>query len=334
MAATRRPPAVARVLTKVTATVREHDLFTEGDHVLVWVSGGPDSTCLLESLVRLRRLFKLRLSVFHMDHGLRAGSGADAAYVRRSAARHGLECHVARPRYDAPRGGSTEMWARFERIRAAGEIFLEIGATRQADGHTMNDQAESVLIGLIRGWGPDGMGGIGRTNGPIVRPLLDVTRDEVEAFCRSLRLRPRLDPTNDDTDLLRNAVRHDVIPAIERATGRHVIETFARTADLQRDASHALYELAKDHVDDVFLATEDGFDVRVRPLLAMTPGLASWVVRRCFQRADVGWDKAGIERVLDLARGRPGRHADIIGGTTARRDRTRVIVTAALRMRG
>jgi tRNA(Ile)-lysidine synthase len=330
--AERRPPAVARVLTRITETVRRHDLFEPGDHVLVWVSGGPDSVCLLESLVRLRRLFRLKLSVFHMDHGLRADSADDAAYVRRLAARHGLACHVATPEAPPAKGGSNEAWARYQRWRASSRIREACGATREADGHTMNDQAESVLIGLIRGWGPDGMDGIGRRNGPMVRPMLDVTRDDVEAFCRSLRLRPRRDSTNVDTDLLRNAVRLEVIPAIERASGRGVIETFARTADLQADATAALFELAKGYVDDVYRETSDGFELRTGPLRQMPPGLASWVVRRCFQRGGVGWDKAAIERVLDLADGRPGRRAELIAGTVARRERDHVAIVPKIRV--
>jgi len=162
--------------------------------------------------------------------------------------------------------------------------------------------------------------------------MLDVTRAEVEAFCRALHLRPRSDPTNRDTRLLRNAVRLEVIPAIERAAGRPVIETFARTAELQRSATEALFELAKVHVDDVYLETPDGFALRARPLLTMPVGLASWVVRRCFQRADVGWDKASIERVIDLAEGRPGRRADLIAGTQARRERARVVLVPKIRM--
>jgi tRNA(Ile)-lysidine synthase len=328
----RRPPAVARVLGRITETVRRHDLFEPGDHVLVWVSGGPDSVCLLESLVRLRRLLRLRLSVFHMDHGLRPDSSSDATYVHRVAARHGLDCRVAHPEHGPRKGTSIEMWARGERMRAAQAIALEIGATRHADGHTMDDQAETVLMGLVLGRGR--MSGIGRRNGTLVRPMLDVTRDEVEAFCRALHLRPRRDPTNRDTHLLRNAIRLQAIPAIERATGRSVIETFARTADLQAAEEQALDAIAAEHLDDVWEPIDDGFAVRVRPLAALPAGLAPWVVRRCFQRADVGWDKDAIERVLDLAAGRPARRVDLTAGTKARRDRTRVVVVPAIRPPG
>jgi tRNA(Ile)-lysidine synthase len=320
------------VLGRITETARREGSFEPDDHVLVWVSGGPDSVCLLESLVRLRRLLRIRLSVFHLDHGLRPDSGRDADYVRRLAGRHGLDCHVASPA-DAPgKGVSSEVWARDARIRAASEIARRVGATRMADGHTMDDQAETVLMGLILGWGTGS--GIARRNGILVRPMLDVSHAEVEAFCRALRLRPRRDPTNLDTSLLRNAIRLQAIPAIERATGRAVIETFARTAALRAAEEAALDAVAGGHVDDVWEPTDDGFALRVRPLLALPQGLAPWVVRRCFRRAGVDWDRATIERVLDLARGRPGRRADLAAGIKARRDRARVLVVPAIAPHG
>ena len=120
--ASRRPPAVARVLERVTATVREHGLLQPDEAVLVCVSGGPDSVCLLESLVRLRRLLRVRLEVFHFDHRLRSGSSVDAAYVRRLAARHRLPFHV-RAAQDAPsEGSSVEAWATTRRTDAANDV--------------------------------------------------------------------------------------------------------------------------------------------------------------------------------------------------------------------
>jgi tRNA(Ile)-lysidine synthase len=127
------------VLERVTATVREHDLLRPGETVLVCVSGGPDSVCLLESLVRLRRLFGVRLEVFHFDHRLREGSGRDAAYVRRLAGRHAVACH-RRAADDAPGSGeSVEAWATMRRMEAATEVRREIGASILAEGHTLDD---------------------------------------------------------------------------------------------------------------------------------------------------------------------------------------------------
>jgi tRNA(Ile)-lysidine synthase len=327
MAGERRPPAVARVLERVTATVRAHDMLRPGDLVLAWVSGGPDSVCLLESLVRLRRLFRIRIAVFHLDHRLRADSASDASYVRRLAERHRLPIHLREAVAEPGRGESTEAWARWERNRAAGEVAESIGATRHADGHTLNDQAETILMGLVRGWGLDGLGGIPPTNGILVRPLLEVRRAEVEAFCRSLRLRPRHDPTNDDTRLLRNALRLDAIPAIERATRREVIDTFARTAGRLRGDADALFAIADEHARRLVELTGDGFAIPAAGLIDLPTPIASRVVRRAFQLADGGWDEPTIEAVLDLAHGRPGRRRDLVLGSTALRDRQYVRVS-------
>jgi tRNA(Ile)-lysidine synthase len=329
-----RPPAVARVLERVTKTVREHGMFPPGDVVLVWVSGGPDSVCVLESLLRLRRLFRIRIEVFHLDHRLRRDSGKDAAYVRRLARRHRLPFHLEHAEPAPADGASIELWARHQRAAAADRVAREIGATRYADGHTLDDQAESVLMGLVLGWGPEGMRGIAPVNGILVRPLIAVPRADVEAFCRALNLRPRRDPTNEDTRLLRNALRLEAIPAIERATNRSVIPTFARAGTLIERETRALYELAAEHVDRVYRARPDGFALVAEPLLDIPMALATRVVRRAFQRADVGWDQASIDRILDLAAGRPGRRADLVAGSSARRDRTFVIVERGVDLRG
>ena len=321
----RRPPAVARVLERVTATVRSHDMLQPGDLVLVEVSGGPDSVCLLSSLVHLRRLFKIRLEVFHFDHRLRAGSRADAVYVRRLAGRLGVPVHARAADSTPPPGGSVESWARTARAMAAADTAAEIGATKMADGHTRDDQAETILMALIVGWGLNGMGGILPVSGTLVRPLFDVTREEVEAFCRASGLRPRLDPSNEDTSLLRNAIRLEAIPAIERATGRRVRDTFARTAGLLRADADTLWQQACGVADGIVEASsaegEHRFTIEAEALTALTPTMATRVVRRAFQLADLSWTEATIDAVIDLAAGRPGRRRDLQLGLRVERDR-------------
>ena len=317
----RRPPAVARVLERVTATVRDHDMLRAGDLVLVEVSGGPDSVCLLSALDRLRRLLKIDLAVFHFDHRLREGSAADAAYVRRVAGRLGIPFHLREARGAPPAGMSVEEWARTVRNDAAAEARVEIGASRLADGHTRDDQAETILMGLVLGWGLSGLGAISPVNGVLVRPLLDVSRDEVEAYCRAARLRPHHDPTNADTRFLRNAIRLEAIPAIERATGRRVRDTFARTAGLLRQDAETLWSQALEVAEELVDASSGSFAVASEPLLELSRPMASRVVRRALQVADLPWTEGTIDAVLDLAAGRPGRRRDLPLGLRATRDR-------------
>jgi tRNA(Ile)-lysidine synthase len=321
-----RPPAVARVLERVTRTARDHDLFAPGDLVLVWVSGGADSICLLESLVRLRRLLRIRLAVFHLDHGLRSDSAADADYVRRRAAHHGLACHVVAAATRPQPGDSVERWAREERLRAGAEVAAATGAQRSALGHTMDDRAETVLLALVRGWGIDGLAGIEPVSGTTVRPLLDVRREETQALCRALHLRPRSDPSNADTGLLRNALRLQAIPALVNATGRDVTPTIARTAELLRADAALLDQLAQKQGAGIADVTDRAAALDAAALAALPEPLSSRVVRRALQQLDVAYSESAIAGIVDLATGRPGRRIELADGVIARRDRARVVI--------
>jgi tRNA(Ile)-lysidine synthase len=319
----RRPPAVARVLERVTATARAFEMFEPGGLVLACVSGGPDSVCLVESLVRLRRLLGIRVAILHVDHGLRPDSAEDAAYVRRLAARLGVPFEhveaVGRP----ARGTSVEAWAREQRRAASLSVAREMAAAAIATGHTLDDQAETVLMRVLSGAGAAGASGIPPVLRPWVRPLLDVRRSETEAFCRSLGLRPRADPTNQDPRYLRNAIRLGGLPALERATGRDVRDALARTgallreddAELSRQAEAAFGELA--HVEGSRASTT----VRLRAvaLAAEPPAIAARVVQRAAHAIGASVTRADVDAVLDLAAGRPGRDRSLSAGLRARR---------------
>jgi len=296
-------------------------MVAKGDRMVVGCSGGPDSVCLLLSLDRLRRLLGIRaIEVFHFDHRLRAGSDADGVYVRRLAGRLGFGFHLREAAERPAKGDSLEMWARYHRMNAAIEVMTSVGADRIALGHTRNDQAETVLMSVITG-SADGVSGIPPRNGPVIHPMLDVGRAEVEAFCRALRLRPRRDPTNEDVRLLRNALRRRAIPAIERATGREITAAIARVAERARDDRDHLWALAVEIAPTVIEPTQDGCRLSVAAFAALPPALAWRVVRRAFQSIDAMWTHADVEAVLDLVAGRPGRRRDLTRGLLARRDR-------------
>ena len=327
----RRPPAVARVLERVTRTAREHEMFHAGDLVVVSVSGGPDSVCLLYSLWYLRRLLKIRLEIFHFDHRLRPASAKDAEYVRRLANRLRLPFHLRIADGAPVEGASVEAWATLARGAAAEEVRRGIGAQVIAEGHTLDDQAETVVLNLIRGGGLEAVSGIwpgGRRHerSAPAQPLLEVDRGEAEAFCRALHLRPRRDPTNLDPRHLRNAVRLKVLPAIERATGREVRRTIARSADLLREDRVELHEAAVHAASRVVAGPRDAPRFDAAALGSLPKPIASRVVRlalyRLMEREDVApWTREAVEAVLDLAAGRPGRRRDLANGLKARRER-------------
>ena len=326
----RRPPSVARVLQRITATARTHDLFLPERGVLVAVSGGPDSVCLLESLVRLRRMFGYRLEVAHVDHRLRPDSSADAAYVRRLAARHDLPFHLHTVA-TAPEGGSSvEAWARRERVEALAGLAHDLDAGRIVLGHTLDDQAETVLLNLVTGSGLSGLAGIRYVAGPWANPLLDVTRDEVEAFCASLHLRPRRDPTNDDPRFLRNALRLEGLPALERALGRNLREPLARSASTLAEDADELARRANDAAEGVLGETAEGVDLQAVGLLDLPRAIAARVASQAVYACGAVCTRADVEAVLDLASGRPGRRRDLSDGVKARRGRRHVHLLRSL----
>ena len=334
MARTRRPPAVARVLERVTATVRKNEMVAPDDLVVVAVSGGPDSVCLLYSLWHLRRLLKIRLVAFHFDHRLRPESASEAAYVRRLCARLRMQLHERVAEEEPGKGESVEAWATAARTSAANDLRRELDGASFAEGHTLDDQAETVLLNLVRGTGLEGVVGIlpGDRASRIIQPLLDVTRVEVEAFCRALHLQPRRDPMNEDRRYLRAVVRYDVLPMLEEVSGRGVKSAIVRTAENLRSDRDELYASGLRAYRRIVDQGDDGairFDAS--ELRGLPVSLAARVVRLAVYDAlstdwAAPWSKPAIEAVLDLAAGRPGRRRDLPDGRVARRDRTGVIV--------
>ena len=336
----RRPPAVARVLERVTATARRFEMFEPGETVVVACSGGPDSICLLHSLDRLRRLLKIRLAVFHFDHKLRRDSAADADYVEKQAGKLGVP-FVLHEAMDRPRPGqSVEAWARLARYAALTSAATELGAQRAAVGHTLDDQAETVLLGLVRGGGLEAAAGMAPVTSlpplglPAVRPLIETTRAEVEAFCRSLRLRPREDATNRDPRFLRNRIRHKALPHLEKELDRDLRVTLARTAENVRRDVDFLEELSSNAAARLVEVRDEEIRISAKGLASLPSPVGARVVRQAVRLAAAVWGEWGddvgaahIAGILDLAKGRPGKQLDLPGDLKAERKREYVRVS-------
>jgi tRNA(Ile)-lysidine synthase len=337
-----RPPAVARVLERVAVTARAEAMFEPRDLVLVACSGGPDSLCLLHALVRLRRLLRIRVAAFHFDHRLRPGSEGDAAYVERQADRLGVPVFVRRADDRPAEGQSVEAWARLARYSALTSAERDAGADRAALGHTLDDQAETVLLGLVRGGGLDALAGMAPVGTipplrlPAVRPLLGTTRAETVAFCRSLRLRPRDDPMNRDPRFLRSRIRHEILPLLEERLDRGVRPTLSRTAEHVRADASYLDRLASEAALSIASIDEGRVRLAAAPLAELPEPIAARVVRQALRLgAAMGgeWEPeagaAHVRAVLGLAVGRPGRRIDLPGALLAQRTKEYVSISRA-----
>lgn len=300
---------------------RRHDMFEPGMRVVVAVSGGPDSMCLLHSLVRLQRLLRIEPVCFHFDHLLRRRSDEDARYVRSHADRLNVPFLLRRAESRPGKGESVEAWARAVRYEALTAVLEELGGGTAAVGHTADDQAETVLLALLRGGGLEAMAGMSAVNRPVVRPLLETTREETVAFCRALRIRPRHDPMNEDPSFMRVALRRRVIPALERSLGRNVRETVSRTADLLRKDAEFLDQLAADAFRTV--VASDGPDalLRTQRLEELAPSVTSRIVRRILLEQGMVPEARHVESILALAAASPGAAVSLPRSLKAKREK-------------
>ena len=239
------PRAVRDLVARVRRTIEDRGLFKGGERTLLAVSGGPDSLAMLHVFARVQPQYDLDIHVAHFDHRLRQGSGADAAFVARQAAALGFPATVRAAEETAPiPGRSPEETARDRRKAFLQEVAEGIGAVRIATGHTMDDQAETILMRMLFGTGPRGLGGITPLRWWYVRPLIDARRAQTVAFCKALRLRPRIDPTNDDPAFRRNVIRHETIPFLASTLNKSLTESITRLGDILRDEDHYLHGLA------------------------------------------------------------------------------------------
>ena len=295
--------------------------------VVVGCSGGPDSTALL-ALVADRGLAPVAV---HVDHGLRAGGADEADTVRVFAAALGVAFDART--VEVGHGGNLEARARTARYAALATAADDHGASSVLVGHTADDQAETVLLALLRGSAASGLAGMPVRRGRIVRPLLRLRRAETEAICVGLGLEPVRDPSNDDTSLRRSWIRHEVLPMLAVGAGRDLVPVLNRQADILRTETEYLDALARaawptplvDAAGSVSSGDRrpgrpspgPGPDLAPAATLAQLPlALARRAVRCWLGAPPPSFDE--VERVLAVARG-DARGTELAGGRQVRR---------------
>jgi tRNA(Ile)-lysidine synthase len=304
-----RKPRLPPYPRAVLATVRRRRLLAPGDVVLAAISAGPDSTALVAALAALRDAGAIaRVHALHVDHGLRAGGADDAACAAAACARLAVPFESVRVRV-AP--GNVQAEARRARYAALRAAAARVGATRIATGHTRTDQAETVLLRLVRGAGARGLSGIPPRRGPFVRPLIDRTRADGVAWLAELGLAWREDPTNATPRFARNRLRLSVWPQVV-ALAPAAERALARAADLARADERALAARARK-------IAGEGPEAAVAALLGEPRAVRERVVRRLFRRAGGrGLEAKHVDAILALLRRRGPGAASLPGGLEAR----------------
>jgi tRNA(Ile)-lysidine synthase len=271
--------------------------------VVVGCSGGADSTALLALTVDAG----LAPIAVHVDHGLRPGSADDALHVAELAARFGARFEARAVTVD--RGPNLEERARDARYASLEAARASVGATAVFVAHTADDQAETVLLNLLRGAATAGLAGMRARRDTVVRPLLEFRRAETTAVCDALGVRVVRDPMNDDEKFRRVAVRHRVLPLLDGVAGRDIVPVLARQAEILGEESDYLDDLAR-------AAWPGGRPPSARSLVELPAVLARRAVRVWLGPPPPS--SAEVARVLDVAAGRC-RATELTGGRTVRR---------------
>jgi tRNA(Ile)-lysidine synthase len=271
--------------------------------VVVGCSGGADSLALLVLAVDAG----LDPIAVHVDHGVREGSAGEAGVVADAAAR--LRARFDARRVIVSRGANLEARARAARYDALERARVAHGATAVLVGHTADDQAETVLLNLLRGSGASGLAGMPSRRGFIVRPLLGARRADLRALCVERGLVPVNDPSNEDLAFRRNRIRHEAMPLLEHIAGRDLTPVLVRQADVLRTESEFLDGLAR-------AAWPGEAGARARDLGALPLPLARRAVRCWLGQPWPSLEE--VDQVLAVAHGER-RAVDLAGGRRVRR---------------
>ena len=292
------------LLTQLVRTVRQHRLFLPGQHLLVAVSGGPDSITLLSLLCRLARPWRLTLTAVHCNYGLRgAESDDDESFVKTFCHDRHLSLVIHRPKLVKRRQRSSlQAAARDARYNFMKQLAHEVGADYIAVGHTANDQAETVLMWMLRGAGMAGLAGMSYARkDKIIRPLLDSTREEVLAYLDHEGLTYRLDSSNDKPLYHRNRIRKELLPAVTQLAPA-AVRLLQRQADVLREEEQYLETMTRDLMRA--LVSQDSGDVQRfnrQAFVELPVALQRRLLRAVLRTYDVE-RRASSLRVVELVR--------------------------------
>jgi tRNA(Ile)-lysidine synthase len=310
--------------TGVAQALRAFGHPSAGERVVVGLSGGPDSVALLDVLAGLAARGGFTVIAAHLDHGLRPDSGVDAAFCADICARLGLSFRSGladvktRRRHD---GGGIEEAARLERRAFLQRIKADEGASWIALAHTRDDQAETVLLRLLRGAGGQGLGAMRPRAADVLRPMLALARAEVLEHLAARGLTAREDPSNSDLAIARNRVRHELLPYLERYFNPAVRQALARSASVFAEEADMLASITGDAGRAEGRVEEDAYVLPLAALRGVPRALGRLTVRHALQEAG-GLRGVGLRHVdalLDLAgtAAPSGRRIALPGGREA-----------------
>lgn len=229
---------------KFLDTIRENNLIEEDDVIVVGVSGGPDSITLLTCLNKYKEKLKCKIIVAHINHLIRIDSTDDEQFVENYCKKNEIPIFIKREKVEEiakEQKKGTEEVGREIRYDFFNEILEKNNANKIAVAHNLNDNAETMLLNLIRGAGLQGLEGIKPKNNNIIRPLINCKREEIEEYCKKNNLKPRIDSSNSQNIYRRNIIRNEILPKLKEINP-NIVETLSKAAIIIRENNNYIKE--------------------------------------------------------------------------------------------
>ena len=246
---------------KVLNTIKKYNLIQENDKIVIGVSGGPDSICLLHILNGLKEKLDFEIVVAHINHMIRKEAEEETQYVKNFCDKLGIKCYIKRidviDKSNKEKIG-TEEAGRKARYDFFEEVLNTVNANKIATAHNENDNAETVLMNIFRGAGTSGLKGIEpiRDN-KYIRPIIECERSEIEEYCRVNKLQPKIDKTNFENVYTRNKIRNVLIPEIKKEFNPNIIESLNKLSILSRQENNFIQKYAKNIMENELIVEKD-----------------------------------------------------------------------------
>lgn len=247
---------------KVIKTIKKYNLIDKGDKIVICVSGGPDSMCLLHILITLREEYNLELNVAHVNHMIRENAILDEEYVKDFCKNNNIQCFVKKTdvlQVSKENKIGTEEAGRKVRYEFFNEVLKKTSSNKIAIAHNKNDKVETILLNLIRGTGTYGLIGIEPKNGVYIRPLLEIEREEIEKYCEDENIKPRIDESNFENIYNRNKIRNVVIPYVKKEFNPNIINTISRLSDIVKDEENFLDNFVSEEYKKIVIEEKEDF---------------------------------------------------------------------------
>lgn len=254
---------------KVLETINKYHLIEENDHIVLGVSGGPDSTCLFHIFLELQKQINFTFVVCHINHKIREEADLDEQYVEEMCKINNIPFYVERVKVTdmaKKQKIGTEEMGRKVRYEFFNNILKKENANKIATAHTKNDLSETVLMNLLRGTGLSGLKGIEpKREDKYIRPLIECEKQEIDEYCKENNLEPRIDKTNFENIYTRNKIRNKLIPYLKEEFNPSIIESLARMSEIISNEDKYIESLTKRHFEEIIIdksQTEISLDLK------------------------------------------------------------------------